>query len=82
MAIMPADKPKYLYHGHLRPAAGLPGDGGYHTAAYNAGRVTGALIARVEPLIGVPPALELPDQPFPLLARLGYGADADKVGKE
>ena len=45
-------------------------------------RVAGALIRRVEPLMGVPPAKEPPNQPFPIIARLGYGADADKTGKE
>jgi hypothetical protein len=25
---------------------------------------------------------EAPTQPFPIIARLGYGADADKTGKE
>jgi cell division protein FtsI (penicillin-binding protein 3) len=82
MAITPADKPKYLYLVMYDEPQGLPEDGGYHTAAYNAGRVTGELIQRVEPLEGRPPASQFPDQPFPLLARLGYGYDADKVGKE
>ena len=39
MAITPADKPKYLYLVMYDEPQGLPGDGGYHTAAYNAGRV-------------------------------------------
>jgi hypothetical protein len=30
----------------------------------------------------VAPVQEFPTQPFPLLARLGYGLDADKVSKE
>jgi cell division protein FtsI (penicillin-binding protein 3) len=60
----------------------VPGDGGYHTAAYNAGRVTGHLIERVEPLLGVPPSSESPVQPFPMIARLGFGGDADRIGKE
>ena len=82
MAIVPADKPKYLYLTIYDDPAPAPEDHGYHTAAYNAGRVTGALIRRVEPLEGVPPTKETPIQPFPILARLGYGADADKTGKE
>jgi cell division protein FtsI (penicillin-binding protein 3) len=82
MAITPADKPKYLYLVMYDEPQGLPEDGGYHTAAHNAGRVAGRLIERVEPLEGTPPASQFPDQPFPLLARLGYGFDADKVGKE
>ncbi len=82
MAITPADKPKYLYMVIYDQPESAPGDGGYHTAAYNAGRVTGALIRRVQPLEGVAPTAIFPTQPFPLLARLGYGADADKIGKE
>jgi cell division protein FtsI (penicillin-binding protein 3) len=82
MAIVPADKPKYLYMAIYDDPQALPGDGGYHTAAYNAGRVTGHLIERVEPLLGVPPSSDQPTQPFPLIARLGYGGDADRIGKE
>ena len=82
MAITPADKPKYLYLTIYDDPQAAPEDHGYHTAAYNAGRVAGALIRRVEPLEGVPPAKEAPSQPFPIIARLGYGADADKIGKE
>ena len=82
MAITPADKPKYLYMVLYDQPEAAPGDGGYHTAAYNAGRVTGALLRRVEPLEGHSPLLSLPAHPFPLIARLGYGGDAEKVGKE
>jgi cell division protein FtsI (penicillin-binding protein 3) len=82
MAVAPADKPKYLYLVMYDEPQGLPEDGGYHTAAYNSGRVTGSLITRVEPLEGVPPSDHFPDQPFPILARLGLGGDADRVGKE
>jgi cell division protein FtsI (penicillin-binding protein 3) len=82
MAVAPADKPKYLYLVMYDEPQGLPEDGGYHTAAYNSGRTTGKLIARVEPLEGVPPADHFPDQPFPILARLGQGGDADRIGKE
>ena len=82
MAITPADKPKYLYLTIYDDPQSLPGDYGFHTAAYNAGRTAGLLIRRVEPLEGVPPMKEAPTQPFPIIARLGYGADADRTGKE
>ena len=82
MAITPADKPKYLFLTIYDDPQPAPEDHGYHTAAYNAGRVAGALIRRIEPLEGVPPAKDPPTQPFPIIARLGYGADADKTGKE
>jgi cell division protein FtsI (penicillin-binding protein 3) len=82
MAITPSDKPKYLYLVMYDEPQALPEDGGFHTAAHNAGRTTGELIERVEPLEGVPPADHFPDLPFPILARLGLGGDADRVGKE
>jgi cell division protein FtsI (penicillin-binding protein 3) len=82
MAITPADRPKYLYLTIYDDPQAAPEDHGYHTAAYNAGRVAGALIRRVEPLEGVPPSKEPSAQPFPIIARLGYGADADKIGNE
>jgi cell division protein FtsI (penicillin-binding protein 3) len=82
MAITPANKPQYLYLSMYDEPQALPEDGGFHTAAHNAGRTTGRLIARVEPLEDHAPESKFPDQPFPVLARLGYGYDADKVGKE
>jgi len=82
MAITPANKPKYLYLVLYDQPQSAPGDGGYHTAAYNSGRVAGNLIRRVEPLEDRPPNYVFPTQPFPIIAKLGYGADADKVGKE
>ena len=81
-AITPADKPKYMYMVLYDQPQAAPGDGGYHTAAHNAGRVAGALIRRVQPLEDVAPASQFPNQPFPLIAKLGYGYDADKAGKE
>ena len=72
MAIAPADKPKYLVMVLFDDPQALPKDGGYHTAAYNAGVVTGAVIERVANLLELPPRLDPPQQPFPLLAQLGY----------
>ena len=73
MAIAPADKPKYLMLVLFDEPQALPQDGGYHTAAYNAGAVTGRIIERLGPFFGLPPRFEPPTQPFPLLAKLGYG---------
>jgi cell division protein FtsI (penicillin-binding protein 3) len=73
MAITPADKPRYLFMTVMDEPQGLPEDGHYATAAYNSGYVTGRLIERVAPILGLEPRLELPNLPFPLLARLGYG---------
>jgi cell division protein FtsI (penicillin-binding protein 3) len=73
MALVPADKPRYLFMTVMDEPQGLPEDGHYATAAYNSGVVTGRLIERVSPLLGLEPRLDLPTQPFPLLAKLGYG---------
>ncbi|MEA2759242.1 MAG: hypothetical protein QOH65_1855 [Methylobacteriaceae bacterium] len=73
MAIAPADKPKYLMLVLFDEPQALPQDGGYHTAAYNAGAVTGRVIERLGPLFGLPSRFDPPAQPFPLLAKLGYG---------
>jgi cell division protein FtsI (penicillin-binding protein 3) len=72
MAIVPADKPKYLIFTMLDEPQGLPETGGYRTAAWNAGVITGKIIARVGPLLGVAPRFTPPAEPFPLLAQLGY----------
>ena len=76
MAVAPADKPKYLFLTIMDEPQGLPETGGYATAAYNAGFVTGKIIERVGPLVGLPPRFEAPKLPFPLIAKLGYGAPA------
>ena len=73
MAIAPADKPKYLFLTLMDEPQGLPENGGYHTAAYNSGAVTGKIIERAGPMLGLPPRFYLPATPFPLLAKLGYG---------
>jgi cell division protein FtsI (penicillin-binding protein 3) len=72
MAVVPADKPKYLYLTLLDEPQGSAETDGYRTAAWNAGPVTGKIIERTGQLLGLPPRLDLPPQPFPLLARLGY----------
>ena len=73
MAIAPADKPKYLFLTLMDEPQGLAENGGYHTAAYNSGAVTGKIIERAGPMLGLPPRFDLPVTPFPLLAKLGYG---------
>jgi len=73
MAVAPSDKPKYLILTIMDEPQGLPETGGYATAAYNSGHVTAQIIERVGPLLGLPPRFELPTQPFPLLAKLGFG---------
>jgi cell division protein FtsI (penicillin-binding protein 3) len=73
MGIAPSDKPKYLFMTIMDEPEGLPETHGFSTAAWNSGAVTGKIIARVGPILGLPPRFEFPTQPFPLLAKLGYG---------
>ena len=73
MAVAPADKPKYLFLTIMDEPQGLPETHGYATAAWNAGQITGKIIERAGPILGLMPRFEPPSQPFPLLARLGIG---------
>jgi cell division protein FtsI (penicillin-binding protein 3) len=73
MAILPADKPRYLFLTLMDEPQGLPETGGYRTAAWNSGSVTGKIIEKTGPMLGIAPRIDLPVQPFPLLAKLGYG---------
>ena len=72
MAVVPADKPKYLFMTVMDEPHGLPKDGNYATAAYNSGVVTGRIIERVGPLMGIQPRFAPPPLPFPTLAKMGY----------
>jgi cell division protein FtsI (penicillin-binding protein 3) len=74
MAIVPADKPKYLFFVMLDEPQAIPGTYGFHTAAWNSGAVAGKIITRLGPLLGIEPRFTPPSQPFPLLAQLGYSA--------
>ncbi|HTO79298.1 MAG TPA: hypothetical protein VMJ31_05935, partial [Methylocystis sp.] len=72
MAVLPADKPKYLFLTLMDEPQGLPETHGEATAAWNSGFVTGEIIKRVAPILGMPPRAD-PTEPFPTLAKLGYG---------
>jgi cell division protein FtsI (penicillin-binding protein 3) len=73
MAVAPADKPKYLFLTLLDEPQGISETHGQRTAAWNSGAVTGQIIRRAGNMLDLPPRLELPTQPFPLLARMGFG---------
>nr|WP_255616410.1 penicillin-binding protein 2 [Microvirga puerhi] len=70
-AILPADKPKYVFLTIMDEPQAVEGTYGFSTAGWNAGPVTGNIIERVAPMLGVPPRFEPPAQPFPLMSRLG-----------
>jgi len=71
MAIVPADKPRYLFLSIYDEPKGYAESAGYSTAAWNAGITTGKVIERAAPILGLPPRFEPPVAPFPLMARLG-----------
>ncbi|WP_407658658.1 peptidoglycan D,D-transpeptidase FtsI family protein [Methylobacterium planeticum] len=79
MAAAPMDKPKYLFVTIMDEPQGLPESGGYATAAWNSGVVTGKVIERVTPILGLPPSFEPPTKPFPLMVKLG-AYHANQVG--
>lgn len=70
-AVVPADKPKYVFLTIMDEPQAVEGTYGFSTAGWNAGPVTGNVIERVAPLLGIPPRFEPPEQPFPLMSRLG-----------
>ena len=70
-AAAPMDKPKYLFVTIMDEPQGLPESGGYATAAWNSGVVTGKIIERTAPVLGLPPKFEPPAKPFPLMVKLG-----------
>ncbi|MGO4705646.1 peptidoglycan D,D-transpeptidase FtsI family protein [Microvirga sp. 2MCAF38] len=69
-AILPADKPKYIFLTIVDEPQALKETYGFSTAGWNAGPITGNIIERVAPLLGVQPRFEPPQQPFPLMSRL------------
>jgi cell division protein FtsI (penicillin-binding protein 3) len=71
MAIAPSDKPKYVFLTILDEPQGLPETHGFATSGWNASPVTGNIIERAAPLLGIPPRFEKPQDAFPLMTRLG-----------
>lgn len=71
MAVIPADKPKYLLLTMFDEPQGIPETHGYATSAWNAGWAAGRIIERVGPMLDIVPRFELPQNPFPMVARLG-----------
>ncbi len=71
MAVMPADKPRYILLTILDEPKGLPETHGYATSGWNAAPTTGRIVERIGPMLGLETNFELPRQPFPLIARTG-----------
>jgi cell division protein FtsI (penicillin-binding protein 3) len=71
MAVTPADKPRYLYLVVMDEPQAIPETMGFKTAGWNSGPVTGAVIERTAPMLGLTPRFEPPANPFPTMLKLG-----------
>ncbi len=60
MAVLPADKPKYLVLIMLDEPQPVQGTHGFATAGWNAGPTAGKVIARIAPVLDIPPRFDLP----------------------
>ncbi len=60
MAVLPADKPKYLVLIMLDEPKPVPGTHGFATAGWNAGPTAGKVISRIGPLLDIEPRFDLP----------------------
>ncbi len=65
MAIVPADKPKYLFFVMLDEPQAIAGTYGFHTAAWNSGAVAGKIMTRLGPLLGIDAAVHAAEPAFP-----------------
>jgi cell division protein FtsI (penicillin-binding protein 3) len=60
MAILPADKPRYLLLIMLDEPQPLPETHGFATAGWNAGPTAAKVIARIAPLLDIEPRFDMP----------------------
>ncbi|MGA8320174.1 MAG: penicillin-binding protein 2 [Xanthobacteraceae bacterium] len=70
MAVMPADQPRYLVLVMLDEPQALPETHGYKTSGWNAVPTGGAVVARIAPLLGIQPRMDLPPADQLILASL------------
>jgi cell division protein FtsI (penicillin-binding protein 3) len=67
---MPADQPRYLLLVMLDEPQGLPETHGFKTSGWNAVPTGGAIVARIAPLLGIEPRMDLPSADQLILASL------------
>jgi len=70
-AVAPADDPRYLFLTILDEPKATPDTHGFNTAGWNAAPTAGNIIKRTAHLLDIPPRFNPPEQPFPLMTRLG-----------
>lgn len=76
MGVMPADDPRYLFMTILDEPKPLPETFGFRTSGWNAVPVTGNIIRRVGPILGVKPRWDAPQDPFPQMrAAQAWGSE-------
>jgi cell division protein FtsI (penicillin-binding protein 3) len=68
MAVMPADQPKYLVTIIMDEPQPTPETQGFATSGWNAAPTTGKVVARIAPLLGLKPRLNLPPSERLILA--------------
>jgi cell division protein FtsI (penicillin-binding protein 3) len=69
MAVMPADKPRYLLLTMLDEPEPIPETMGQRTSGWNAAPTSGFMIERIAPMLDMTPRFDNPDRPFPVIAR-------------
>jgi cell division protein FtsI (penicillin-binding protein 3) len=70
MAVMPADQPRFLVLIMLDEPQALPETHGFKTSGWNAVPTGGAVVARIAPLLGIQPRLDLPTADQQILASM------------
>jgi cell division protein FtsI (penicillin-binding protein 3) len=70
MAVLPADQPRYLVLIMLDEPHATPETHGFTTSGWNAVPTGGAVVARIAPLLGIEPRMDLPTADQLILASL------------
>jgi cell division protein FtsI (penicillin-binding protein 3) len=70
MAVLPADKPRYVMLIMIDDPQVLPETHGFNTSGWNAVPVGGAVVARIAPLLGIEPRMDLPTADRLILASM------------
>jgi cell division protein FtsI (penicillin-binding protein 3) len=74
MAVLPADKPRFLVTILIDEPQGLPETHGFATSGWNAAPTAAKIIARVAPMLGLEPRLDLPPADQLILANMKQAA--------
>src|ERR1700719_883201 len=70
MAVLPADQPKYVLLIMIDDPQIIPETHGFNTSGWNAVPVGGAVVARIAPLLGIEPRMDLPTADRLILASM------------